>query len=87
MIMLHILIACASIICSILGLATASRRVVFTSHALIAATVASGSVLMLTAPVNMLRVCVSGLTYIALASVLTYLAHRRVRRLATQTNQ
>lgn len=84
MIMLHVLIACASIVCSVLGLATASRRVVMASHVLVGATVASGSALMLLESVSLLHLCVSGLIYTMLAGVLGFAAHRR---LAIQTNR
>lgn len=87
MIMLHIVIACMSLACSLIGLATASRRIMATSHALVVATVASGSVLMLVEPVSILHLCVSGLMYTALAGTLGLLGHLRMQRLEKQTNR
>lgn len=87
MIMLHVLVACASIVCSVLGLVTASRRTVIASYGLIIATVVSGSAMMVFESVSLLHLCVSGLAYTMLASALSVMAHRRVRRLAVQTNR
>jgi hypothetical protein len=78
MIMLHVIIALTSLVVSIVGLATASRRLVAHAYGLIAATVASGCALMVIEPSQLLHVCVSGLLYVALATSLTILAQRRV---------
>lgn len=87
MIMLHVAIALASLAVSITGLATASRRLVIYSYGSIVATVVTGCVLLVAEPSQLLRVCVSGLTYVAFATSVTYLAQRRIRHLAKQTNK
>lgn len=87
MIMLHIAIALTSLIASVTGLALASRRLVIYSYGLIVATVATGCILMMAEPARLLHVCISGLTYVALATSLTHLAQRRVQQLAKQTNK
>lgn len=87
MIMLHVVIALASLVVSIAGLAMASQRLVTYSYGLIVATVATGGMLMVAEPALMLRVCVSGFVYTVFATSLTYLAQRHIRQLAKQTNK
>lgn len=87
MIMLHIAIALTGLVASIAGLAFASRRLVLYSYGLITATVVTGCMLMVAEPARLLHVCISGLTYVALATSLTHLAQRRVQQLAKQTNK
>jgi hypothetical protein len=87
MIMLHVIIALMSLVVSVLGLATASRRLVAYAYGLIAATVATGCALLLIEPDQMLHVCVSGLLYVALSTSLTLLAQRRAQQLTQQTNK
>jgi hypothetical protein len=87
MIMLHVAIALTSLVVSLMGIAITSRHLVRSSYTLIAATVATGSMLLIIEPTHILRVCVTGLAYVALATSLTYIAHRRVQSLVKQTNK
>lgn len=87
MIMLHVVIAVASLVVSIAGLAMASRRLVTYSYGLIVATLVTGGMLMVAEPALVLRVCVSGLVYTVFATSLTHLAQRHIRHLAKQTNK
>lgn len=87
MIMLHVVIALASLVVSIAGMAMASRRLVTYSYGLIAATVATGCMLMVAEPALVLRVCVSGFVYTVFATSLTCLAQRHIRQLAKQTDK
>ena len=87
MIMLHVAVALTSLIVSLLGIVIASRSLIRSSYVLIAATIATGTILLIIEPAHMLRVCVSGLMYVSLAMGLTYIAHRRVQLLVKQTDK
>lgn len=79
MITLHIAIALTSLAVSLSGLFVASQKLLYISYGLIAATVASGTALVLVEKVNVVHVCVSGLVYVTIATLLTRAAARRVR--------
>jgi hypothetical protein len=87
MIMLHIVIALTSLVVSILGIVVTSQRLVRSSCGLIVATVVTGSILLVAEPAHMLHVCVSGLSYVMIATCLTYVAHRRIRSIVKYTNK
>lgn len=80
MIMLHVTIAIASLIVSIIGVTRPLRQLVRISYVLIAGTVMSGVALVAVDHTQMLHVCISGFSYLVLASILTVVTHRRIER-------
>ena len=83
-ILLHVIIALSSVIVATLAAARPSMRTLAVNYSLIAATVASGTYLIVTMPSHMLSSCEMGLTYLAFASALTVFAHVRLAKLAAQ---
>lgn len=80
MIMLHIAIALTSLIISIIGVMRPSQQLVRSSYVLIAGTVASGVTLAVIDQKQLLHVCMSGFTYLLIASILTFIMRRRVEQ-------
>lgn len=78
MIMLHIAIALTSLIISLIGVVRPTRRLLHVSYGLIVGTVVSGVALAVVDQKQILHVCMSGFSYLLIASVLTYVMHRRV---------
>lgn len=81
-ILIHVLIALASI-----GVASAtyfkpSTKLFATSYVLILATVASGTFLVVAAQASILHACLSGLFYVTVVSIVTIATHVRARTLA-----
>lgn len=74
----HIVIALSSVIFASLLLARPSRMKVNINYGFIAATIVTGTYLIVTMHVNMLSTCATGLTYLAVVAVLTALAQRRL---------
>lgn len=80
----HIVIALASVIFASFLLIKPSHAKFLANYSLIAATIASGTYLILSMHVNMLKTCMSGLTYLSLVAILTAVAQHRYT-LAHQT--
>lgn len=79
MIILHVIVALASIVLASYSLFKPSRRLLLIDWALIAATIISGGVLIALEPSQMLHACVAGLAYVAVASTLTLIAGLRYK--------
>jgi hypothetical protein len=86
-ILIHVIIAFTSIVIASVALFQPSLKKLITSYAFILATVASGTVLLVTIPSQILHTCLTGLTYLTAVSIATIAAHVRLRRrqLATET--
>lgn len=77
----HIAVAIAGIAFAVLALFSLSTHHIKIAHSLTAATVASGTALVLTGS-SLLKGCVSGLLYVAIALTLTHVAGRRLAKQA-----
>ena len=83
-ILLHVIIAIASLAVAALAVVRPQARTLIINYVLIGATIASGTYLMVTMPTHMVTSCEMGLVYLAFASALTAFAHLRFHKLATQ---
>lgn len=68
MIIIHVTIALASIILSTASALWPSRPKIYSSAGLIAATLATGTYLVISLHTPLLSICVTGLTYLAIAA-------------------
>lgn len=84
MIILHILVAFASIIFTTFAYFALSRRALVGAYVTASATLASGIALVIISPSTMLHVCIAGITYLAVVSLGIMFARGRIRRLATE---
>lgn len=84
LILIHVIIAFTSIIIATIGFAAPSLRKLAISYGFILATVASGTVLLVTTPSHIIESCLSGLGYLTIVSIATIATHVRLRRLATR---
>lgn len=75
---LHIVIALLSVVVSGITYARPAKRLFNTSYALVAGTLATGTMLVLSAPAHLGTACVSGLVYLALVSALIGAARAKV---------
>lgn len=87
MIILHILVAVLSFLTISAALLRPAKKVFMASYSLVGGTVATGLLLVLQTPTHMTQVCISGLTYVAIASLTLTAAHVRFARLVTKTRQ
>jgi len=78
--LLHIVIALSSIIVSGLLLARPSRRLLHASYALVAATLTSGTYLVVLSPAHLPSACASGLLYLAIAGIMTAVARLKLAK-------
>ncbi len=83
LILIHVIIALASVAVASLGIAKPSVKNLKANYGLIAATVASGTYLLVTTPGHMLEACIMGLAYTIAVSILTVGVHVRLRRSST----
>jgi hypothetical protein len=80
---IHIIVAITSLVIGGIAAFRPGRRVLSTNYAFIAATFASGILLIIQQPVHLAAACMSGLAYLAVVAVLTIIAHRRLVRATT----
>ena len=78
MLLLHIIIAVSSLIYAGYVYFKPSRKGINISYALIAATIATGTYLIILAPAHMVSACISGLIYLAFVSVGIVFANRKL---------
>lgn len=79
----HILIACSSLAFAAYVYLRPSTVKLRVSYGFIAATVSTGTALIIVEPATMLHACMSGMIYIGIASVMTAFTHKKF---ATQIN-
>lgn len=79
-ILIHVIIAVSSISIATIGLFKPSTRLFSVSYGFILATLASGTLLLLSNPTHLQQSCISGLSYLAVVSVMTVASHLRIRR-------
>lgn len=73
----HIIIALGSLAATTFAYFSPSNVALRVSYALIASTLLSGTYLAVTSPAHMVQVCISGLTYVAVATVGVIAARRK----------
>lgn len=78
MLIVHIAIALASLIAATYALVRSSRRSLNASYALMALTLATGTYMAVALQASLLHVCLSGITYLAVAFVLTAAASSKL---------
>ena len=83
-ILIHVLIALSSLILASVALFRPSLKKLSISYGLIIATVASGSLLLITSPSHILKTCLEGLLYLTVVSIITIATHVRLRNLANE---
>lgn len=84
-VLIHVLIALASVGISSATYLRPSIRKLAVSYGFILATVASGTYLLMTTPGNILKSCIVGLVYVTAVTLVTIATHVRIRRLAAAT--
>jgi hypothetical protein len=77
-ILIHVVIAMSSIIYSSVVLLMPDQKKLKISYGLVAATVASGTYLIISLPSHLVSACFSGLTYLAIVMILTVASHYRL---------
>ena len=82
--LVHILIALSSVGVATLAFFKPTNARLYTSYGLIAATLASGTFLILTLSTNILKSCLTGLVYVTIVSAITVATHVRVKKLAAE---
>jgi hypothetical protein len=86
LILIHVIIAITSLIIATVGFISPSLKKLVLSYGFIIGTVASGTLLLITFPSHILQSCLSGLSYLTIASMATIATHIRLRRLAAENN-
>lgn len=84
-ILIHVLIALASIGVASFVYFKPSLRRLLVSYGFIIATVASGTYLIVASSGNILKSCLTGLFYLTVVSIVTIATHVRVQKLAKET--
>lgn len=77
-VLIHVLIALASIGISTYALIAPSYAKLKVSYSFVGATLASGTYLVVSTHANMLSSCTTGLVYLSIVSTLLALAHRKL---------
>lgn len=80
MIFIHVAIALASIAAATYLVFSPDRKLVVVSYGLIAATIASGVMLVVIQPTALLHACVTGLIYTSIVTVLSVRTHLALQR-------
>jgi hypothetical protein len=77
-ILIHVVIAVSSVLYSSIVLLSPNEKKLKASYGLVAATVASGTYLIISMPSHLVSACFSGLTYLAVVMTLTLASHYRL---------
>jgi hypothetical protein len=80
MLLVHILIAISSLIYSGYVFFKPSKKKINIAYALVAATIATGTYLVVLMPSHMVSACISGLVYLAAVSVGIVFANKKLAR-------
>lgn len=73
----HILVALGGIVVAVVSLISLSPRAIHASYALTAATIVTGTGLVILKPESIIKSCLTGLLYLVVILTLTSLAHYR----------
>lgn len=76
--MLHIFIAFASLLAATYAFFKPTTSSLFSNYGLIAATIASGFLMVIVEPSRMLHACITGIVYIVGISLASVVIHRRI---------
>jgi hypothetical protein len=85
--LLHIGIAISSIAVATLAVVSPSRRKLNVSYSLVGLTLASGTYLVISMHTSLLRVCMTGLMYLAAVAVMLAVAQRRLATVKIKNDQ
>lgn len=80
LVLIHVVIALSSVVFTTYLVARPSHRKFYLNYGLIAATIASGTWLVIALHAPMLSACLTGLLYVSVVSVGTVAAHKRLSR-------
>ncbi len=80
LLLIHILVASSGVVLSSWALISPTRRKFRLTYAAVALTIISGALLIVSRSAHILSTCISGLTYIAVVSVLLAAARWRLAR-------
>lgn len=84
MVMVHVIIAAASLLTGLVSIWSASRQIIYINYGLAGATVVSGIMLGIIEPAQMTHTCMSGLAYLVALGAIAYgarhAAHRRLQQ-------
>lgn len=83
-IVLHVIIALTSLVWATIGYIRPTNTNLRVSYALIALTFITGFYMVMMEPAQMLRTCLSGVTYLAIASVGVLLTRRKLAALQSE---
>ena len=81
---LHVIVALLSMAWTTFGYIRPTRKNLYTSYALVGLTFASGFYMVWSEPAQMLRACMSGITYLAIVSAGIVLTHKKLVRLQNE---
>lgn len=79
-ILIHIIIALSSIVCTTYAFFSPPKTKLRTSYTLAGLTVASGTYLVVSQPTHIVQTCIEGLAYIAVVTTGLMAAHYRLAR-------
>jgi hypothetical protein len=80
LILVHVIIAITSCVCTSYIYFSPSRKKITTSYFLIAATLGTGSYLIMSKPSHMVQSCIVGILYICFVTAVTILARLKISR-------
>lgn len=81
-ILIHIIIALASIVLASYTFFKPSLNKLYVSYGMMVATVGSGTYLLVAAQASILHTCLSGLAYVTITLAITIATHMRIRKRA-----
>lgn len=80
LLVIHIVIALLSLVVASAVFFVPTIKRIAVSYGLIVATVGSGTALLIANPANLLHVCLSGLFYVTIVSIVTIATHVRIKK-------
>lgn len=81
LLLLHIIIALSSVAYATYAYMRPSTTALHNTYILIAGTLGSGTILVITAPAHMIQACVSGIVYLVLVGAVTIATRSKLARL------
>lgn len=80
MLLLHIIIALSAVGISGLSLIKPTKKKLYSSYALTAATFATGTYLVIMSPAHLVSSCITGLVFLGVVGSLLFAAHNRLAK-------
>lgn len=84
---LHIIVALASLVTATLAFTKRSQRMIWATYGLTVSTLATGFTVVATRQVHLLQVCATGLLYVGVVFLVLAGAHYRLARAAQSTRR